>query len=351
RQLIAELLDNGVDKKQILYLNLDDYRLKKHLTVDLFEQAYDTYLNYSRNDEKTYFFIDEIQEIQGWESYLKTMYDLGKKIKFIITGSNATLLSKELSSLLTGRNLTFQILPLMYKEFQRFKKGAQLEEYIKYGGFPEVVLEQDENQKRRLLQQYFEDILNKDIVSRHSIRNVDVIYNLARGLVENSGGKVSLNKLGKQLGVSTDTVSLYLGYLRDAYLIIKVPFFSYSLKKRHSVLAKPKYYSADNGFCLIVSMNHTKDLGKRYENAAMIKLYRSTKEISYWASEGEVDFIYRNKALNITTGKNISDREYKGLFEFKTKHRRFDLILVSAEPGQVSGIKEYDINQFFTQNV
>ncbi len=349
RQLVNELIKSGIDKKQIVYLNFDDYRLKKYLKVELFQQVLETYLSYSKNKKKIYYFIDEIQEIQGWESFLKTIYDLGKNIKFVVTGSNASLLSKELSTLLTGRNLTFQIKPLSLKEFGKFRKDGDLNEYVTFGGFPEVVLEKNEKQKRLLLQQYFEDIMNKDIISRHSIRNVEVIFNLARGLIENSGGKVSLNKLSKQLGVSDDTISLYINYLLDAYLIIKVPFFSYSIKKRHSILAQPKYYTVDNGFLLLMSLNYTNDLGKRYENAILLKIYASTKDISYWASEGEVDFVYGNNALNVTIAQIIPEREYSGLFEFKRRYPKFNLFLVCKKPSYHKGVKEFSFEKFLIE--
>ena len=346
RQLVNELIKKDVDKKQILYLNFDDYRLKKFQKIELFELTLKTYLKHTKNNKKTYFFIDEIQGVPGWEQYLKTMYDLEKNIKFIITGSNASLLSKELSSLLTGRNLTFQIKPLSLKEFYQFNKKGAVEEYIQYGGFPEVVLEPSERKKRMLLQQYFDDIINKDVISRHSIRNVEVIHNLTRGLIENSGGKVSLNKLSKQLGVSDDTLATYISYLLDAYIIIKVPFFSYSIKKRHSILSQPKYYSADNGFLLITSLNFTKDKGKRYENAILLKIYLHEQNIAYWTSENEVDFVYGKNAANVTIAEIIHEREFKGLFEFKRRNREFDLILVCKKPIENKTIKQISFEEF-----
>jgi uncharacterized protein len=345
RQLVKELIKNKVNKKQILYLNLDDFRLKNILNINLLQKVLNVFINYSNNKNKTYFFIDEIQEIEGWESFVKTIYDLNKNVKFIISGSNASLLSKELSTLLTGRNITFQIRPLSFKEFCKFNKKGKLEEYVTYGGFPEVVLEKDVFKKRILLQQYFEDIINKDIISRQNLRNTELIFNLAKGLIENVAGKVSLNKLSKQLGVSDDTINTYLSYLLDAYLIIKVPYFSYSIKKRHSVLTQPKYYVADNGFLYLLKTNYTKDLGKVYENIVLVKLYSLSTEISYWSSKGEVDFIYENNAFNVTIAKKVPEREYQGLKEFKHKYNKFNLYLICPGPKEKE-IKEIKFNDF-----
>ena len=110
RQLITDLIKNGVDRKQVIYLNLDDYNFANDLRLELFEQVIKTYKSYSKNKKRIYFFIDESQKIEGWEKWVRTKYDLGENIKFVVSGSCASLLSKELSTLLTGRNLSFDIM-------------------------------------------------------------------------------------------------------------------------------------------------------------------------------------------------------------------------------------------------
>ncbi|MEK6816062.1 MAG: ATP-binding protein [Nanoarchaeota archaeon] len=347
KQIMNELIGSDVKRQQILYLNLEDYQFKDSLDVNLFELALESYLNYSKNKGKIYYFIDEIQNVRGWERYLRTKYDRGDNIKFIITGSNASLLSKELSSLLTGRNITFQVRTLSFPEFRMFSRNGKIDEYLTYGGFPEVVLEKDDVNKKVLLQQYFEDIINKDIISRHSIRNVEMVFNLARYVIENSGRKTSLNKLGKSFGVSDDTISTYLSYMMDSFLIVKVPFFSYSLKKRHSAAAQPKYYATDNGLVNVCSLKFSEDLGKKYENSVFLRIYNLTSDISYWSGENEVDFIYDKKAVNVTSGETIPEREFEGLDEFSKTNKGFKLVLI-AKKGSVAkdGIEVLSFEDF-----
>jgi len=114
----------------------------------------------------------------------------------------------------------------------------------------------------------------------------------------------------------------------DAYLIIKVPFFSYSVKKRYNKLTQPKYYSADNGFLQITSLHFTKDYGKQFENAVLLEIARSHQDIAYWSNKGEVDFVFSKRAINVTVAEKIPKREFEGLIEFSKKHRNFDMDIV-----------------------
>jgi hypothetical protein len=330
KQLMAELIKNKVDKRQILYLNLEDYNFINDLKVALFEDVLDAYKKYSGNKRKTYFFIDEIQRIEGWEKWVRTKYDLNEKIKFIITGSSASLLSKELSTLLTGRNLSFRIMPLSFTEFLKFSKIKSLDEYLKFGGFPEVVLEKSEDKKIFLLQQYLEDIIHKDIIDRHSIRNAKQLIEIARYLIMASGSKLSLNKLSRVFGISKDTISMYVTHMIDAYLLSEVTYFSYSAKIRHDVTKLPKLYSMDLGLINVASIKYSENMGQMYENAVLIKLAEQYGEISYWSeSDSEVDFIAGNNAINVTATDRIPVREVNGLEKFQKKYKGFSLIVIT----------------------
>lgn len=330
KQLMYELVKDGVDKKQVLYLNLEDYNFANALKIELFEDVLKAYKKYTKNESKVYFFIDEIQKITGWEKWIRTKYDLKEPIKFIVTGSSASLLSKELSTLLTGRNVSFKIMPLSFKEFLIFNKNKSLDEYLKFGGFPEVVLEESEDKKLFLLKQYFEDIVYKDIVDRYDIRNTKQLIELARYLVSTAGSKVSVNKLAKVFGLSKDTISLYISYMIDACLLFEVTYFSYSAKIRHDVTKLPKLYVLDNGLINVVSIKYSKNLGQMFENTVIIKLLERTEEVSYWSKlKTEVDFIADSKAINVTATDDVSDREINGLKEFQQKNKNFELILIT----------------------
>jgi len=330
KQLILELVKNKINKKHILYLNLEDYNFANNLHINLFEQVLNTYKSYSNHKGKIFFFIDEIQKIEGWEKWLRTKYDLNENIKFIITGSSASLLSKESSTLLTGRNLSFKIMPLSFTEFLKFSENKSLKEYLLFGGFPEVVLEKTEDKKSFLLQQYFEDIIHKDIIDRYNIRNAKQLIEIARYLVSTAGSKISINKLSKVFGISKESVSLYISYMIDAYLLYEVTYFSYSAKIKHDVTKLPKLYAMDNGLINAVSIKYSKDKGQMFENTVLIKLSEQTEDISYWSElKSEVDFITGNKAINVTATDKIPKREKKGLEDFQKKYKYFSSVLIT----------------------
>ncbi len=324
KQLMAELVRKGIKKKSILYLNLEDYNFSGSLKIPLFEEALAAYRSYAKNKGKVYFFIDEAQKIPDWEKWIRTKYDIGDNIKFIISGSSASLLSKELSALLTGRNISFKIMPLSFKEFLMFNEKGKLNEYLLYGGFPEVVLEKSEEKKTIILQQYFEDIIHKDIIDRYNIRNPKQLLDIARYLISNAGAKASVNKLGKVFGLSKDTISAYIGYMIDAFLLLEVTAFSYSAKIKHDVSKLPKLYAIDNGLINAVNVKYAKERWRLHENAVLAKLASEFDEVSYWADTGsEVDFIAGNRSINVTATDKIPEREFRGLEEFGKTHLQF----------------------------
>lgn len=354
KQLIVGLIKNRVSKNQILYLNLEDYGFADKLTINLFEDVLAAYKKYSQHKKKIYFFIDEIQKIPSWEKWVRTKYDLNDNIKFIITGSSASLLSKELSTLLTGRNLSFTIMPLSFNEYMDFIKIENIEEYMKFGGFPEVVLEKSEEKKIALLQQYFEDIIHKDIIDRYSIRNTRQIIVLAQYLVSASGSTLSVNKLSKVFGIAKDTLQTYINYMIDAYLLFEVPYFSYSVKVKHDVSKLPKLYCLDNGLIHTVNIKYSKNLGQMFENTIFIKLVEKYKEISYWKEmQSEVDFIVDKIAINVTATDTIPEREFQGLEDFNKKHKGFRRIIIvpSLKKEDVIPIREFLIQIDITKEI
>lgn len=330
KQLMDELITSGIDARQILYLNLEEYSFADHLTLTLFDEVFAVYLSYSKNKKKTYFFIDEAQNIPEWEKWVRTQYDSNENIKFIVTGSSASLLSRELSTLLTGRNLSFTIRPLSFTEYFSFTKKGSVEDYLKYGGFPEVVLEPSEEKKEKILRQYFEDIIHKDIVDRHSIKNTKQLLDLARYLVSSSGSKVSVNKLSKMFGSAKDTIQTYINYMIDAFLLFEVPYFSYSEKVKHEVSKLPKLYCTDLGFMTITKTTRSNNNGQVFENAVFQKISEQEREVMYWNDGStEVDFVSGNMAVNVTATDSPPEREQRGLAEFKKHHTEFTTLLIT----------------------
>ena len=226
-QMIGFLLKD-VKPEQILYVNLDDEALKK----ESLEKIYNLYRQSKNPQDKAYIFLDEIQNIQDWQYFLKKHYDLRDNVKFIISGSSAKLLKGEYATLLTGRNLTFNIYPLSFKEYLQFAKVDytqitttiknnilhHLNNYLEYGGFPEVFFKESEL-KRLLLKQYFDDIIYKDIISRHNVTAAK-ITELAVYLLTNMSNAFSYRSIRNFTKLSIDSINDYIAYLEEAYIVV-----------------------------------------------------------------------------------------------------------------------------------
>lgn len=294
--------------KKAVYVNFDDYRLLPFLKIELLEEIVKKYPNVE------YFFFDEIQKIPRFESWLRTYYDIKTHKKFIISGSNISLLSPSLGTVLTGRNITFEIFPLDYEEFKKFS-NEPFDEYVKYGGFPEIVLEKNEEKKMQLLSQYFNDILLRDIFEKHKIAPTQQFKALAQYIISNTGLKISSNKLAKELGINSRTAETYLSYMIDAYLIFEVPFFSYSAKTKYLAGRASKYYAIDNGLTTALSLKPNK--GHLFESLVAQSLRRKDQEIFHWVGKKEVDFVQKQNAfqVSLTTVEEKAFEELKKEFK------------------------------------
>jgi len=335
---LIDLLIKEVNPKNILYFNFDEtLEYKDNRALDL---VYNTFLELNNPKGKKYVFFDEIQNIVGWEKWIKKNYDLyGSEIKFVLTGSNNSMLYDNLSKLLTGRILTKMVFPLAFKEFLTFNKfelkdiDIQKQEikhyfldYLNKGGFPEVVLETDDYINNLRLKEYYDGILLRDIVQPRNIRDVSKIMDLSNYCMTNTSALISYNNISKITGLNITTLKEYLLFLESAYLIFQLKFFSYSLKESIAIQKPRKIYCIDNGLRNSVSFKFSKDDGKLAENLTFIELKRRNKEIYYWNGKREVDFIIKNKdqsltAINVSYTNEIDEREIKGLEEFKAKFK------------------------------
>ena len=328
----------------VFYVDFDDFRFESHLSVDLLEQI----IQLRDVTKSAYFFLDEIQRISGFEKWLRTYYNREENIHFIIGGSNISLLSPNLATVLTGRNVTFEIYPLDYDEFQEFSDKG-LNEYLKFGGFPEVVLAKDELTKRLLLQTYVEDIIFKDVLKKKEMLHVDQITSLVKFFLNNPGIRISANKLGKQLGISKNTAQRYINLVKDTFLIFEVPYFSQSAKTKYIGAQASKYYPVDTGIYTITTTRENK--GTLLENAVAIKLLQTKKDVFYWQDVVEIDFIAGKDAIQVTATKSIPRRELVAFVKFKKKHKQITkYILVNPEKeGQEEGIFFVKTKDFLQQ--
>ncbi len=295
------------------YINLEDPKLADFLNTDLMDE-----MTKDLGQKDTVVF-DEVQLINGWEKWVRKAVDT-RLCNVVVTGSSAKLLSGEFSTSLGGRGIGFQVLPFSFGEFKRItKKGFG--EYLKTGGYPEVVLNPDKREK--LLESYFELALMKDIVTRYKIRDSAALRNLALYLLTNSGKETSLKKLREMLGLSYDTIRQFLEYLEASFLVFQVQFFSYSMKES---LARPrKIYAFDLGMQQYASKSFNEDLGRLAEAAVAIELRNRKYETFYWKGKKEVDFVAKKKTellpINVCYAKTIPDREFLGLAEFMKSKR------------------------------
>lgn len=309
RQLAKELMGKGIEKEEILIINFEDKRFSE-VNLKLLDQIYETYLEILKPRKKPYLFLDEINKVQEWERWVRTFHELNKA-KLIVSGSSAKLMRGELATLLTGRHLDITTFPLTFKEFLYFKGLAvkdeldlvakkieiksYFNEYLEYGGFPEVILSQE---KKQLLLTYFDDIITKDIEQRYNVKEREKLRSLARFYLTNISNGITFNSLRKFLELSTETIEKFSSYLEETNLIFFVKKFSYKVKEQDK--SARKVYSIDLGLARAVGFRFTENKGFAFENLVALKLKKGQSlnplfEIYYWKDylNHEVDFVVK----------------------------------------------------------
>jgi uncharacterized protein len=303
KSVLQSQLMGGHD--QLFYCNLEDTRL-----YDLSPRDFPTFLSLIEElaPKNARVFLDEVQEVEGWQRLVRTLLDRGRPV--CLTGSNASLLGRELGSKLTGRHLSFEVFPFSYTEYVAYTgqtPGEQsLVAYLDDGGFPGFLRERNS----QLLQELLRDIVQRDIASRYRLREIRHVMNLVLFLLANTGQPLSMQALTKSLSIPTVAqTSRYLQYLEDAYLLFAIPKFSPSFKKR--VVTPNKYYAIDNGLRRANSPQATADLGHRLENAVFLSLRRRKKSISYAAEihQWECDFVTDMEAIQVCADLNPRNQE------------------------------------------
>lgn len=355
-QVIGEL-EASVGRERILYINFEDERILPLDVKDLNSILEAYYELYPENvDRELYLFFDEVQNVPGWEIFVRRLYDRGD-LKIFLTGSSSKMLSKELATSLRGRTLTFYLHPLNFREYltfkgielvrdfeyskQRFELKKLFEEYLYEGGFPEVVLEAPELRKK-ILQDYFEMMIYRDLVERFSVRNTGLLKALTKYLVTNIGTLFSVTSYYKAIKqeqeVSKGTLLEYLSHLEDISLVYFLPLFSYSLKAQ--AINPKKVYCLDNGLRNSISFTFSKDEGRLAENLVFLELMRREKEVYYWKNGGEVDFVIKEEnnsliAINVTYSDSLAEREISALKKFSKEDeispRIKELILLTKD--------------------
>lgn len=327
---IIQILPPKVDIKNIVFINFDDSEINAASFEDLIKTIEKI------NPEIRYIFLDEIQQKKGWERWLRTLYDTKKYEQTFISGSSASLLTKDVGRVLTGRHMTFIVYPFSFKEYLQFigwdnfsldflkynknKILHYMTSYLEGGGFPELV-GKNEFERKMILTNYYNDILARDIASRFNA-SYDIARKISYHLLSNNTCEFSYRSIAKSVDVSIETVEKYLEFLKESFMILTLDVFSYKTKVQFK--QNKKVYCIDTGLRNAVSFRFSEDIGRLAENLVFIELKRRGKEIFYWKnSKHEVDFVIKeglqpSELIQVcwdVTDEKTKKREIEGLLE------------------------------------
>ena len=326
--LLRQLIKKHYKDENFYYLNFEDERLF-NFPANEFNRLYEALI--SLYGKKKTFFLDEIQNVTNFETFVRRFYEEG--FKFFITGSSANLLSKELGTKLTGRHVDIIVRPFSFLEFLKLK-GVEInkesiyktetkvgirkhfEDYLIKGGMPEYLIYNDPE----LLTRVYEDTILKDIAVRHKVNNVAVLRQLYSYLTDNSSNKFSYHSIKKIINIkSVNTIKKFISYLEETHFAKTINKFDYSYKKQ--IINDKKFYVLDNGFFGVLSKKLTKDYGWLMENLVFTYL-NNNHEVFYYSDKWECDFlIVKNKGIKqaIQVCYELNDenrkREFNGLTE------------------------------------
>lgn len=336
-QKIRELIKAGFSREQIVFLNFEDERLMlQQQDLDLIIQAHSE-LFPAAEIKDTWFFFDEIQNIQGWEKFVRRIYDT-KTRHIFITGSNSKLLSTEIATELRGRTLSYTIYPLSLGEYLHFNNVEKklypqankskvvhfTEKFMRNGGFPETIHFNDEL-RTKILQEYFNVMIFRDIIERYQVANPEILKFFIKKIFAGVTKPFSVNKTYhdlKSMGykISNKYLYEYFDYCNSVFISRIINKFDFS--EIRQAKSDKKAYVIDNGLISAVDFAVSGNLGKLFENMVATELMKSGREIFYFNGSHECDFIVKDKnnveavqAVYRMTEIDTRERELKGLYE------------------------------------
>ena len=314
KSTLLSQLAHRLDRDQFYYINFEDDRFlgfQAGNANDLYQILIEVF------GERKIFIVDEIQNIAGWEHFVRRFMDMG--FKFYITGSNASLLSRELGTRLTGRYVPIELFPFSFKEYLQFRGDSlpdlsrmktadharlqnSLQVYLQSGGIPDAL----KYPELALLRTLYDDVLYRDIATRYRLDAVTAIKELAFFLMSNPASPISFNKLKAQFQLgSVNTIKNYIGYMENSWLLFTLTVYDFSVKRQQ--IAPKKVYSIDTGLIKAVGFGFSPNTGRLLENLIFLSLRRKTHEIYYFASPGgyEVDFYLPETRQLIQVAQNL----------------------------------------------
>ncbi len=344
---IIKKLRGYVPEDNLLYINFEDERLYP-LNGDELSKLLEIYYEIMDPSEgRIYLFLDEIQSVPNWERWCRRIDEREKDIKLILTGSSSKVMPSELSTSLRGRSLNRVVFPFSFKEFLKTKditfdgerdyynarKKSSLKnafnEYLFHGGFPEVVLEDNEERKEEILREYYSTIFYKDIIESFNIDKIQVLEDFIKMRMDNFGCLMSFTQSRNNLksmghNVGKTTLSNYFSYAKKVFFLFDLEKYSYSRKKRKR--NPRKVYPIDTGLVNAIRFNFSKELGRALETVVFLEMKRRNKKLFYSNSDAECDFLVQVKdelkeAFQVTwTLEGTQEREIEGLKKAMDKY-------------------------------
>jgi len=361
KESINHLVENGVEASNILFVNLEHpYFLEFRHDPSYLGVIYDAYLKLFNPKGRVYVVFDEIQYFDQWQVYIKSKYE-SSDIKYIITGSNSSMLSNDLNTLLSGRSLNIHLDTFSFSEFLDFKNIAYhneferifnkieiykaKEEYLKWGGFFEVMEVADESIKRDILLSYVKNILYQDIIPRYNIRNSEVVERLFFYLLSNVTMQLNYSTLSDMFSVSDKTIKEYINYFEDVFLLKRID--RYHSKTKEKIKSTKKIYALDNGLMQVAPKN-SKNLGNALENWVFTVLNRENEALYYLKDGKEIDFYVQNTLYQVSyviENTKTRKREIDAFSSFSDIANKKCLITFDTEE-RIENIEAISIDNF-----
>lgn len=357
-----QLIEKGTSKDNIISINFDD---RSNMELLDSQKLHDYILEKTDKNKKNYIFLDEIQNVPGFEKCVDSLF-LRDYLDIYMTGSNSYMLSGELATFLTGRYIQIHVLPLSFKEYLSYygetDELKKYNEYIMYGGFPYLINLDKSNEKLDYLDSIYNTVIIKDVISRKKVNDILILESVCRFLFDNIGSNVSTKKISDTLSSngrknSVHTIEEYMNALLESYILYKVNRFD--IKGKQLLKTQEKYYLSDIGLrTYLLGKNYNRDLGHILENIIFLELKRKgyriyigkhdTNEVDF-VVETEDDYIYVQVALSVRDEQTL-ERELKPLESISDHYKKY-LITLDYDTNNYNGIKQISALDFLLGRV
>ena len=356
------LLKNGVNKENIIFLNLDD---KNYMNLLDANELHNYILDNVDLSKKNYIFLDEIQNVPEFEKCIDSLF-LRENLDIYITGSNSYMLSGELATYLTGRYIQIHVLPLSFKEYISYygenDELRKYNEYSIYGGFPYLINLDNSKDKTEYLDSIYNTVIMKDVINRKKVNDPMMLESICRFLFDSIGSNISTKKISDTLASngrknSVHTIEEYLNALLESYILYKVNRFD--IKGKELLKTQEKYYLSDIGLRTYLLGNSLgKDIGHILENIIFLELKRrgykiyigkdNDTEIDF-VCEHDDDIIYIQVALSVREESTLK-RELRSLESIQDNHKKY-IITLDYDTNNFNGIKQISAIDFLLERV